>query len=59
MDTNNIYQEIIEFNKMEITNKRNQKLVYYYNHREELKEKMRKNYFDNKTLLNDKHKKYY
>ena len=44
---------------MEISNKRNYKLEYYYNHREELKEKMRKYYYDNKTVLNDKHKKYY
>ena len=44
---------------MEISNKRNQKLEYYYNHREELKEKMRNYYYDNRTVLNDKHKKYY
>ena len=44
---------------MENTNKRNYKLEYYYNHREELKEKMRKYYYDNKIELNEKHKKYY
>ena len=44
---------------MEISNKRNYKLEYYYNHREELKEKMRNYYYDNRITLNDKHKKYY
>ena len=41
---------------MEISNKKNYKLEYYYNHREELKEKMRKYNYDNRAVLNDKQK---